>query len=210
MDGHSPTPPATPPGPRRAALAAVLAVVLLGAGAFFLLGDGADDAPTDPFAGAVLDKAPSLSDLAGQEGTPSSADVAPDFSVRTFDGGSFTLARHLAEDGRPVLLNLWASWCFPCRTEMPEIDAFAAAHPEVAVIGVAVQDDPVAAEEFTEEIGVSYIIGFDEKDEVNDGYLPLGLPATFLIAPDGTIAKRVFGVVSEESLEADLLALLDG
>ena len=158
---------------------------------------------------AALDEAPSLVDLADSgEDTPSAEDLAPDFSVRTIGGGDFTLSKHLAEDGRPVILNLWASWCFPCRAEMPAIDAFASAHPEVAVVGVSVQDDPVAAEEFAQEIGVTYPLGHDEKDEVNDAYRPLGLPATFVISADGVITERVFGQVTEASLEDELAALL--
>ena len=56
---------------------------------------------------------------------------APIFSVETQEG-EFSLSEHIATDGRPVFLNLWASWCFPCREEMPAIDRAAAAHPEVA------------------------------------------------------------------------------
>jgi hypothetical protein len=90
---------------------------------------------------------------------------------------------------------------------MPAIDAFAAAHPEIRVVGVAVQDDPVAAAAFAGEIGVAYTIGFDDKDEVNDAYRPLGLPATFYISSDGIVVKRQFGGVTEESLAADVAAL---
>ncbi len=151
----------------------------------------------------------SVRDLAElSEETPGASDPAPDFGVVTLDGGSFVLSDHLAGDGRPVILNLWASWCLPCRTEMPAIDAFAAAHPEVKVVGVAVQDDFAAAAAFAEEIGVGYTLGFDQREEVSIGYQPLGLPATFLITADGTIARRIFGIVDEESLTADLPLLL--
>ncbi len=181
-----------------------MAIVLIVAGGVgWLL---SRDADAEPPATGALDAAPSLQDLAASgEGTPQNEDVAPDFSVRTIGGGAFTLSDHLAADGRPVILNLWASWCFPCRAEMPAIDAFAAAHPEIEVVGVSVQDDPVAAEDFVAEIGVTYTIGHDEKNEVNDTYRPLGLPATFLISADGVIVKRLFGGVTEESLEADLV-----
>lgn len=181
----------------------LLAAVGVGAWA---IGFG-DEQPQAATPQAALEDAPSLQDLAEQAESPASEDTAPDFSVPTAAGQAFTLSRHLAEDGRPVILNLWASWCFPCRAEMPAIDEFAAAHPDIAVVGVAVQDDVVAAEEFAAELGVTYIIGFDEKDEVNDGYRPLGLPATFFIAADGTVAKRHFGTVTVESLSADVAAL---
>ncbi len=106
------------------------------------------------------------------------AETAPGFRVPTLDGSSFSLADHLAEDGSPVFLNLWASWCSPCRAEMPAIDAAAARHPDVKFVGVAVQDDFQAAARFAEEIGVSYTIGFDENYEVDSSYPTFGLPAT--------------------------------
>lgn len=153
----------------------------------------------------------SLEDMAVlSEDTPGASDPAPDFVVSTFDGASFALGDHLAEDGRPVVLNLWASWCFPCRAEMPAIDAFATANPDVLVIGVAVQDDPVAAKAFADEIGVGYPLAVDERDEVNRDYQPLGLPATFLISPEGDIVDRVFGGVTEESLTESIAPLRDG
>ncbi len=193
--------------PRRGARLVIAAAVMLlvAAGVWLVLDDAEQQQAEAP--GAALDDAPTLQELAAQADGPSGDDAAPDFSVPTNTGTAFTLSHHLAEDGRPVILNLWASWCFPCRAEMPAIDAFATAHPEVAVIGVAVQDDVVAAEEFAEEIGVAYPLGFDEKDEVNDEYRPLGLPATFFISADGTIAKRHFGTVTEESLAADVAEL---
>lgn len=194
------------PNSRRLALGIGGAVVVLVVAAIWLL---SDDAPqeTAETPQAALDNAPTLQELAEQAPTPAGDDAAPDFSVITAGGGAFTLSQHLADDGRPVIVNLWASWCLPCREEMPAIDAFAAAHPEVVVVGVAVQDDVVSAERFAEEIGVTYIIGFDEKNEVNDAYRPLGLPATFFIHPDGTIAKRHFGLVTEESLAEDVSQL---
>lgn len=195
------------PSRRRLAVALVgFFVLLVGAFGIFIWvgGDTAGVASGD----AVLQDAPTLQELADSAAdTPQRDDAAPDFSVRTANGTAFTLSQHLAEDGRPVIMNLWASWCLPCRAEMPAIDAFAAAHPEIKVVGVAVQDDPVAAAEFADEIGVAYTIGFDEKDEVNDAYRPLGLPATFYISSDGMVVKRQFGGVNEESLAADVAEL---
>ncbi len=195
--------------PSRRRLGAVIVgvlVLLLGAfGIFLWVGGDPEGGTADATA---LQDAPTLQELADSAtDTPKSDDAAPDFSVRTGDGAAFTLSQHLADDGRPVIMNLWASWCFPCRAEMPAIDAFATAHPEVKVVGVAVQDDPVSAAEFADEIGVAYTIGFDEKDEVNDAYRPLGLPATFYISSDGIVVKRQFGGVTEESLAADVAEL---
>jgi thiol-disulfide isomerase/thioredoxin len=128
------------------------------------------------------------------------SEVAPMFTVPTTDG-TFSLSEHLANDGRPVFLNLWASWCFPCREEMPAIDAAAASHPEVAFIGVSVQDTTAEATAFAEEIGVLYTLGFDEEGTVDASYTPLVLPASFIISPDGVILERIFGKVTEADLD---------
>lgn len=128
-------------------------------------------------------------------------EIAPLFSVETADGGTFSLDDHLVNDGRPVFLNLWASWCFPCRSEMPAIDAASKAHPEVAFVGVSVKDPSRAdADAFLEEVGVTYTIGFDPDNEVDNEYRPLGLPASYIISADGVILERIFGEVTEESL----------
>jgi len=130
-------------------------------------------------------------------------EIAPIFAVETMDG-AFSLSEHLANDGRPVFLNLWASWCFPCREEMPDIDRAAMAHPDVEFIGVAVQDRREDAEAFAEEIGVSYLLGFDEDGSVDGAYAPLGLPASYIISADGTILERILGKVTEEDLAEKL------
>ena len=83
---------------------------------------------------------------------------------------------------------------------MPAIDAAAIAHPEVAFIGVAVQDSETGATEFAEEIGVSYSLGFDDDAEVENAYNPLGLPASYIISGEGVIVERIFGKVTEQDL----------
>jgi thiol-disulfide isomerase/thioredoxin len=130
----------------------------------------------------------------------SDAEIAPIFSVPAKGGGEFSLSDHIANDGRPVFLNLWASWCFPCREEMPAIDRAAHAHREIAFIGVAVQDSESDATAFADEIGVTYTLGFDNEGTVDDSYRPLGLPASYIISADGVIVERIFGKVTEEDL----------
>ena len=125
---------------------------------------------------------------------------APNFTVELLDGGSFTLEDHLAEDGRPLVLNLWASWCLPCRGEIPEISDFAIEHAGVAVLGVAVEDVRADSEAFAEEMSPSYPLAFGSK-EFREAYPTLGLPATFIIEPDGTVSSIVNGIVDQELLE---------
>jgi cytochrome c biogenesis protein CcmG/thiol:disulfide interchange protein DsbE len=127
---------------------------------------------------------------------------APTFSVTTFDGSEFDLGAHLEEDGRPVLLNLWASWCEPCKREFPLLSEFAAAHPDVKVVGVAVQDQEEAARAFVEEMGPSFTVAYDSDDVVRDSYPTFGLPATFVIASDGRVVEMLLAELTAEQLES--------
>lgn len=150
----------------------------------------------------------SLEDLGA--GNLEESDPAPDFSVPTLAGDDFSLSAHLQNEGTPVVLNLWASWCLPCREEMPAIDATAARHPNVKFIGVAVQDDNQAAEDFATELGVTYTIGLDERDEVNALYPSFGLPVTYIISPEGIILQPLFGELSEGQLDSALSTWFGG
>lgn len=136
--------------------------------------------------------------------------VAPDFEVPTADGGRFRLSDHLATDGRPVLLNLWASWCLPCRKEMPALDAAQKAHPEVHFIGVAVRDRAEDALAFVDEVGATYQIGLDEASAVENAYPPLGMPETYLISSEGSLVRRLFGEMTPDRIERELAAFLRG
>lgn len=119
---------------------------------------------------------------------------APPFVLETFDGSEIALADH----PETVVLNFWASWCVPCRTEMPEFDRFAAAHPEVTVIGVAVEDTEEAARAFAAEVGVGYPLGLD--DAIGDLYPRVGLPTTYVIR-DGLIVAKADGALTLTALE---------
>ena len=130
------------------------------------------------------------------------------FSLTFFDGTSFDLAGHLATDGRPVFLNFWASWCPPCRAEMPDISEAAAAHPEVQFIGIAVSDDEAPAREYAAEVQVGYPLGFDATGVIEAHFPSPGLPATFLISGSGEIVRTYVGQMSPaliEELVAELL-----
>ncbi len=156
---------------------------------------------------AVADAAPSLLDAAPPE---LQGELAAPFAVELLGGGEFSLEEHLREDGRPVFLNLWASWCIPCRREFPAIDAAAARHPGTYFIGVAVQDDPVAAENFAEEMGVSFPLAIDESGSVENAYPAFGLPVSFIISGDGVILRQLFGEVDEAMIDAELATWFGG
>ena len=144
----------------------------------------------------------SSAELAGALGLPTqNGEAAPDFSLTLLDGTDFRLTDHLTNDGRPVILNLWASWCGPCRAEMPAFDVASQLHTDVFFLGVAVEDDPIAAEEFAAEIGVTYALAIDEADRVGRRYPSPGLPATYFISTDGLIVRTVFGQIDENQID---------
>jgi hypothetical protein len=93
---------------------------------------------------------------------------------------------------------------------MPAIDAAATRHPDVTFVGVAVQDDFQAAEQFAREIDVSYTIGFDESDEVNSSYPSAGLPVTFLIGSDGVVLQALYGQLDESRIDMSIATWFGG
>lgn len=138
------------------------------------------------------------------------AEAAPDFTLELFDGRSFTLGAHLNRDGRPVVMNFWASWCVPCRVEMPAFDAVARQHPEVLVLGVGIQDTEPAARAFADEIAVTYPLGLDADGAIIGRYPILGLPTTWFITSEGVIAARWSGQLDETLLESMIEEHLTG
>lgn len=200
MVGENPGPGDATPSPspsrrsRRWPLGALTLIAAVVVGAGVLLFGGTDEPTTTT----------TIPTLGGFE-VPT-GDTAPRFAIDLFGGGRFVLADELAA-GRPVLLNLWASWCTPCRDEMPALDAVAKAHPGVSFIGVAVEDDPTAAEEFAAEIGVSYPLAVDEPGSVSRAYPSPGLPTTFFITPDGRIARVLYGGLTEAQMNAAITEL---
>lgn len=108
--------------------------------------------------------------------------------------------------GRPVLVNLWATWCSPCRDEMPLLQAAHDQHGEdVQFLGVNTQDTTEAAAAFLPDVGVTYPQVVDLDGKFLDHLRIPGLPVTVLLHPDGSIAARHIGELTSDTLE-DLLA----
>ncbi len=127
---------------------------------------------------------------------------APSFSAMTLDAAP---AERTLDDyrGQVVLLNIWATWCAPCRIEMPSIEKLhQALGPDglkiVAVsIDVAGQDDVVR--DFAKQLGLTFTILHDPSDKIQKQYQATAVPETFIIGRDGVIRKKLIGAVDWNS-----------
>lgn len=103
--------------------------------------------------------------------------------------------------GRPVVVNIWASWCAPCRTEMPLLQDTASSYgSEAVILGVASNDDPAEARQFLEDLDLTYPNVFDISGQIR---VALGLsayPTTYVFGADGVLRATVNGGISEQRL----------
>ena len=126
-------------------------------------------------------------------------EAAPDFALETFAGETLRLSDLR---GKVVVLNFWASWCPPCRWEMPFFETISQEYKERGVIflGVAISDTMEDASDFADSVGVTYPLALDAAGETARDYEVLGLPTTFLIDKDGAIQRRL-GAANEATLK---------
>ena len=146
--------------------------------------------------------------------TNESESFAPDFSLSSIHDDEIIYALSQFR-GQPIILNFWASWCGPCRVEMP---AFQAAYEEYGKDGLIViavnqtfMDDVDAAREFANTMGLTFPLLKDDDGRVSEGlYQVRGLPMTLVIRPDGTIAFGQIGPMSEEQIMETSQKLIAG
>jgi len=176
-------------------LAAIALVVAIGS-LFAWRELRADDAPS-----SIIQASEAALDV--EVGEP-----VPDFRLDTPDGGALQLSDYL---GQAVVLNFWATWCGPCRAEMPELQGIHdqyGASGLLTVIGVDEMESEDSVRSFVDELDLTFPMALDRRGEVAETFGLIGLPGTFFIDADGILRARVLGQLHGELLEDGLASIL--
>ena len=160
--------------------------------------------PTNPQV-AVVEKATTT----GRSVDLGSGNAVPEVELALLDGGIFRLSD---QRGKVVVLNFWASWCPPCRKEMPAFEKVWREFKEqgVVFVGVAVSDTEEDARDFADKIGITYPLGLDTTGGMSRAYRVLALPTTVFIDSQGNESRRIASAVNEGVLRFFIKGLLDG
>jgi thiol-disulfide isomerase/thioredoxin len=169
--------------------------------------DRARRQPRDIVAAALM----VLAGLAASALPVRAAETAPaeagaiELALPTLEHGVFDLSK---QRGRWVVVNYWATWCAPCRKEMPELDALHREREDIDVLGLAFEEiEPADMRDFLTERPVSYPIAIVDVYAPPPAFeVPRGMPMTYLIDPQGRIAHRWLGPVTK----AEIVARVDG
>ncbi len=137
---------------------------------------------------------------------PAIGHPAPLFTLPTLAGESLALADL---HGQPVVLNFWASWCGPCRAEMPELQRLHDRLSEtgVVVLGVNQGESPETAAAFLQALDLNFPVALDQRTGVSQRYLVNSLPTTFFIDRGGVIRSTFIGPMSDAVLAQNLRSI---
>jgi peroxiredoxin len=138
---------------------------------------------------------------------PQQGQRAPDFSLFSLSGEPVKLSDY---SGQVVLINMWATWCPPCKAEMPTIDQYYQAHMDDGFVVLAVnsQEKADSVNSFIQNAGFTFPVLLDEQATVMDQYNVLGLPTSFIIGRDGTIQHTHTGQITKDQLKQYIDPLL--
>jgi len=183
-------------------LTCILILVLLLVGAYYLYDRYADE--YKPNAAYTNDKG----ETTGQD--LKSSTPAPDFTVTDRNGKSVSLSDYF---GKPIVLNFWASWCPPCKSEMPEFQAaYEKYGSDIQFLMVNMTDGERetvnSAKDFISENGYSFPLFFDTEYEAAIAYSASSLPATYFIDSDGNLKAYAIGALDAENLQRGISKII--
>ena len=132
---------------------------------------------------------------------------APDFTLQTLSGEPFTLSD---QQGQPVVLNFWATWCPPCRAEIPFFQAASRKYNgQVIIAGVDDGEPADRVAPFVREMGITYPVPLDESGEISRIYRVSSLPETVFIDRNGVVQNIHLGIMNQAMLEERIGQLLE-
>jgi peroxiredoxin len=136
---------------------------------------------------------------------PTPAKAAPAFSLATLDGRQLGLADLR---GKVALVNFWATWCIPCRAEIPDLEHENRVQDKarVAIVGIDWKEPPGPVQSFIHDIGATYPILFDADGKIYDAYGVAALPQTYVLNAKGDIVSTRTGIASRAQIESELKA----
>ncbi len=158
-----------------------------------------------------LSAVPAAASTGGLIPSPREGFLAPDFSLDLLGGGEVVLSE---QKGKGVIVNLWASWCPPCRAEMPAIQRVYEANRdrglEVLAVNLTYQDGEREAADFAAEFGLTFPIPLDRTGTVARQYQLRALPTTFFVDREGVIQKVIIGgPMSEATIQTAVEEILE-
>lgn len=158
----------------------------------------------------AVSRVPPTQATGAQIPSPREGFYAPDFTLEDFDGAPLALS---SLRGQVVVLNVWASWCAPCRAEMPALQKIYASEKTrgLVILGVnsTIQDSEANARNFAREMNVTFPLVLDRDGAVTSRYRVQALPTTFILDREGVIRSVVIGgPLSEATLRSKIESLL--
>jgi peroxiredoxin len=142
----------------------------------------------------------------GSQGSTTAAKQAPDFTLTDISGKPLRLSDYR---GKVVVLDFWATWCEPCKQEIPHlIDLQSKYAQRVQVLGISMDDDDKPVRTFQQQYKMNYPIAVGTSSLADQYGGVLGLPITFVIDGQGRIAKRYIGAAEFSGIEAEVQKLL--
>lgn len=184
----------------------IIAALLIGSMVVIMINQNVKKAdPIDSTSALIETKDGSEDESAAGEVGLDFGNLPPDFELTTLDGEQLTLSDL---KGKKVVLNFWATWCPPCKAEMPHMQNYyrnSAEEDNVEIVAVNLTDSEnrgvKVVQEFIDSYGLTFKIPLDEKGEVGQAYQVFQIPTTYMLNTDGTISQIVKGPMDEATLK---------